>query len=69
MLLSRWLMLCCCAGLALTDRVLINRRARQKLPDRQTGESSVKGEAGTGEITRREISLCPDSFRSDLPVQ
>ena len=45
MLLARWLLLCCCAGLALTDRVLINRRARQRLPDRETAHSQDRGEA------------------------
>ena len=61
MLLYRCLLLCCCGGLAVTDRVLVNRRARQRLPDRETGDSSVRGEAGEGgeggeggEITSRE---------------
>ena len=65
----RCLLLCWCGGLALTDRVLINRRARQKLPDRETGDSSARGEAGSGGVrggNNRQINNLSVAGQSSL---
>ena len=62
MLVTRWVLLCCSAGLALTDRVLINRRARQRLPDRQTADSSIRAEVGlerSPQLTSRSSDISP----------
>ena len=68
MLLRYFLLLLCCVAVVLSDRVVVNRRARQRLPTREPTSSYGELEILPVDLRLRALLSCRCGHHSQ-PVQ